>query len=271
MGPRLFCIPARDATTIAVIRRGPSAWCHVSRWDPAQGTLDLGAWLHGTVYPQRCDLSPDGRWLASFVLKAGARWSIGSTYLAVSRLPWLTALAAWETCGTWTRGLTFVDDRERLDPGEPQAGDIGQMRRRFGLAGTRAESFAVERRHGWTETADTPPRSHADAWDEQREVIMEKARPGGGRLMVRGRYAAFRDMGPAWGAPRYALDEAGHHELEGVQWADWDASGRLLVATTKGALEVRAEPFDAASAVWRYDLGPLRPQPTEPPAEASRW
>jgi hypothetical protein len=111
MGPRIFGILARDASTIAIVRRGPSGWCHVSRWEPEHGELTPGSWLRGTIYPQRCDLSPDGRWLMAFVLKGGARWSVGDTYLAVSRLPWLTALAAWSTCGTWTRGLHFVDDQ----------------------------------------------------------------------------------------------------------------------------------------------------------------
>ena len=76
MGPRLFGIPAREASIVAVIRRGPSEWSHVSRWDPSTGELTPGAWLHGTIYPQRTDLSPDGRWLVAFILKGNARWEV---------------------------------------------------------------------------------------------------------------------------------------------------------------------------------------------------
>jgi hypothetical protein len=92
-----------------VLGRGPSAWAHVGKWDVTRGRYTPGSWLRGTVYPQRCDLSPDGRWLCYFALKASARWKAGATYVAISRLPWLTALAAWGSCGTWTRGAHFVD------------------------------------------------------------------------------------------------------------------------------------------------------------------
>jgi hypothetical protein len=68
---------------------------HVSRWDLETPAYEPGAWLRGTIYPQRCDLSPDGRWFAYFALKASAEWELGPTYIVISRLPWLTALAAW--------------------------------------------------------------------------------------------------------------------------------------------------------------------------------
>jgi hypothetical protein len=51
---------------VAVLRRGPS---HVGRWDLARGTYEPGAWIRANLYPQRCDLSPDGRWLCYFTLK----------------------------------------------------------------------------------------------------------------------------------------------------------------------------------------------------------
>jgi hypothetical protein len=64
-----------------------------------------------TIYPQRCDLSPDGRWFAYFALKASAERELGPTYIAISRLPWLTALAAWGIGSTRRRGMQFVQDR----------------------------------------------------------------------------------------------------------------------------------------------------------------
>jgi hypothetical protein len=102
---------------------------------------------------------------------------------------------------------------------------------------------------------------------------MEKPRPGdpGTRLAVGGRYAAFRDMEPSWGQPRYAIADAASRRLDGVQWADWDRLGRLLVATDAGELQVRETPFTAASVTWTADLATLTPEPVEPPAEARRW
>jgi len=275
MGPRVFGIPAARAGTVAVIRRGPSGCSHLSRWEPELEIFQPGSWLHGTIYPQRCDLSPDGRWFVSFALKGNARWDVGATYLAISRLPWLTALAAGRTCGTWTRGLHFAE-RRTWEVDDPPVGDLAHVRRRYGLAITRATTFAVERRRGWFESADTPARSPDDAWDERRaqQVTMEKPRPGdpATHLTVSGRYAAFRDMEPAWGRPRYAIVEGSRSApLPGVQWADWSTTGRLLVATDAGSLQVREAPFDVASIVWACDLAALRPAPSRPPSEAVHW
>jgi hypothetical protein len=77
--PRLFGILARDAPVVAVLRRGPSSWAHIGRWDVAAATYLGGSWLRGTLYPQRCDVSPDGRFLAAMALVPRAEWAPGAT------------------------------------------------------------------------------------------------------------------------------------------------------------------------------------------------
>jgi hypothetical protein len=277
-GPRLFCIPAARAPIVAVLRRGPSAWSHVGRWDVARGVYEPGAWIRANLYPQRCDLSPDGRWLCYFTLKSAATWAAGTTYIALSRLPWLTALAAWRTCGTWTRGLHFVDRRRTWQVGSPDVGDAAACRRRFGLAGTRAATYAVERRRGWTETAASPPRDPSDPWEVRRaeHVAMEKVRPrsdGKTRLVVQGSFAAFRSGG--YGVTKtvqYSLVANGRiRPLAGVQWADWGHDGRLLIATADGRLQIADAAADAIAVAWEVDLAPLVPDPSPPPAVARRW
>jgi hypothetical protein len=82
-------------------------------------------------------------------------------------------------------------------------------------------------------------------------AVQWKARPDdpSTRLLVSGRYAAFRDSGPAWGTPRYELvDDTQRVALDDVQWADWSRAGSLLVATRSGSLEVREAPYAAAGA-----------------------
>jgi hypothetical protein len=266
--PRLFGIPARDAPVVAVLRRGPSAWAQVGRWDVGSTpSYQPGSWLRGTLYPQRCDLSPDGRYLSYFTLRPHADWAPGPTYLAVSRLPWLTALVAWGTGGTWTRGLQFVAPGTGLDLDPPDVGSLGPLATTYGLAYSAAASFAVERRSGWTETTDTPPRGEHDSYDERRaeSIVMQRASPRDGSVLtVRGGQAAFRGL-PGWfEPPLYALDD---EVLVDAQWADWTVDGRLLVATTAGELQVR----DGAEVVWREDLAGLEPDPQPPPAEAARW
>ena len=152
---------------------------HLSRWDLETPAYEPGAWLRGTIYPQRCDLSPDGRWFSYFALKGSAEWEVGPTYIVISRLPWLTALAAWGIGSTWTRGMRFVEDRAVFEVDEPDLGDLSSVRERYGLRLSGADSFAIERRRGWTETPDTSPRAPDDAWDERRgdKIVMEKPRP----------------------------------------------------------------------------------------------
>jgi len=272
---RLFGIPATRAPIVAVFRRGPSAWSHVGRWDVARGVYEPGAWIRANLYPQRCDVSPDGRWLCYFTLKMPGRWDAGSTYVALSRLPWLAALAAWGTNGTWTRGAHFVDDPRRWEVGEPDEGDAGPCRAKFGLAVTRPATFAVERRRGWTETADTPPRKERDVWDEQRGrgVTMEKPRPktnGRLRLRVRGYFAAFRDSRAK--DVVYELFDGTHvTALAEAQWADWDAAGRLLVATRDGRLQIRELGEGPPRVLSEADAGAGAPRPMAPPPEALRW
>jgi hypothetical protein len=272
-GPRLFGIPAIEAPIVAVIRRGPSDWCHVGRWDVETMAYQPGSWLRGTIYPQRCDVSPDGRWLCYFTLKAGADWSAGATYIALSRLPWVTSLAAWGTGGTWTHGLHFVSDTDVWPTETPSEGDPAPVRDRYGLAFTRAATFAVERRRGWTETPETPPRADDDVWDERRAVVMHKPSPADARsrLVVQGWYAAFRTMEPErYGESTYSLDDgSGRRVLEDVQWADWSGDGTLLVATKAGQLQWRDQ--DGQGVRWEVDLAALTPERTPPPAEARQW
>jgi hypothetical protein len=276
--PRLFGIVATGSPIVAVLRRGPSDWSQVSRWDPEAGTFLPGSWTHANIYPQRCDLSPDGQWFAYFTLRNRVTWSAGPTYIAISRLPWLSALAAWGTCGTWTLGVHFVENPRVWEVGDPAEGDIEPLRRRYrlGLELTQPRAFAVERRHGWLESPDSQPYdAELDLWDATRgaNLTMEKPRPGSGntRLTVRGAYAAFRSGAPSGAQTAYALvDGDGVRRLEGVQWADWDHAGRLLVATTDAQLQV-LDPADTGRPIWSIELAQVAPEPTEPPSEARRW
>jgi hypothetical protein len=151
--PRIYCIPATEAPVVAVFRRGPTHWSHVERWDLAKRCYEPGAWLGGRIFPRRSDLSPDGRLLCYFANKSNATWEHGEAYVALSKLPWLTALYAFGTCGTWTRGYYFTEDGGWDEP------DHVQLPIPYGLRSIRAVQFANERRRGWEEAPDSPQRN----------------------------------------------------------------------------------------------------------------
>jgi hypothetical protein len=269
--PRIYCIPASQAPVAAVLRRGPTGWSHLGRWDLAASRYEPGAWLRGRIFPRRSDLSPDGRWLCYFAHKPTAGWEHGEAYVALSKLPWLTALHAFGTCGTWTRGYCFSED------GSWDAAQHPALPIPYGLRSIPVVQFANERRRGWLEAPDSPVRQPNDAWDERRNARMQKRQAGGLRML---RVESVGHAGGEFGVEqavdglrvRYALEsERGLEPLDDLQWADWDREGRLLCATRDGRLQVRRLAADRHECVWEEDLSPLEPSPRPAPAEAGRW
>jgi hypothetical protein len=277
--PRLFGITATHADYTAIIRRGPSSWCHVGAWDTARKRYESGSWFRGKIFPQRCDLSPDGAWLSYTAFKGNNKQELGESYVAISRLPWLHALAAWSVGSAYSRGLHFVRDKTVWNVSNPQQGDLGPLRSKFGMYGTNPVQFAVERRRGWIESYDSPMRDPNDMWDERREARMQKEQPRNRDpvlLTVEGGYAAFREMGKDYyGASSvvYALSCGDEVQLlEDVQWADWSRSGELLIATSQGVLkQVVVNSLSDQQVVFEEDRVVLTPDPQEPPGLARRW
>jgi hypothetical protein len=108
---RLHVLLARDRPTALILRRGPSAWYHLIKWNTQDDTFESGAWFKGRIYERRCDLSPDGELLVYFVLKGNWKTSYKGTWTAVSRVPWLHALVLWPQGDTWGGGGRFVGNR----------------------------------------------------------------------------------------------------------------------------------------------------------------
>jgi hypothetical protein len=269
--PRIYCIPASRAPVVAVFRRGPTDWAHMGRWDLAAGRYEPGAWFRGRIFPRRSDLSPDGRFLSYFAHQPGATWEHGDAYVAVSKLPWLTALHAFGTCGTWSRGYYFA---------EHEAGDNPEERKLpipFCLRAIPVAQFATERRRGWTEAADSPPRDPADAWDERRNARIHKRQPGGDRLLC---VESLGWAGGEFGAGQavdglrvgYWLEAGGEIQLlDHLQWADWNWDGSLLVATRSGKLQVLNVDGKDMEVRFEADISSMTPQPGPAPDWAGRW
>lgn len=269
--PRIYCIPATAAPVVAVFRRGPTNWAHVGRWDPVTGRYEPGAWLAGRLFPRRSDLSPDGQYLCYFAHKPSATWEHGDAYVAISKLPWLTALHSFPTCGTWTRGYSFTTDGGIEDP-EPAALPIP-----YGLRSIPAIQFATERRRGWTEAPDSPARDPKDAWDQHRNARMRKLQPNGPRVLC---VESLGWAGGEFGAGqavdgllvRYSLEFNGDLELlDDLQWADWSGEGHLLAATRAGQLQVRRVIGGRFDIVSEVDLSCLEPNACPAPPWARGW
>lgn len=118
----------------------------VVKWNTDKDSFEDGQWFHGRIYGERCGLSPDGKLFVYFAMKYGKvdkSKGYENTYTAVSRPPYLTALAMWPEGSTWGGGGRFVDNRT--------------LRLAYGINGTRSPH------DGKTEIFMAPmPATHPD-------------------------------------------------------------------------------------------------------------
>jgi hypothetical protein len=256
-----------------VLRRGPTEWFHVARWDLARDTVEHGAWLRATIYPTRCALSPDGAFLAAFIRderRGAGEWY---RYFAVSKVPWLRSLAAWNTVNTYTTGSHFEADGTLLLAGTvistiPFHGSYpGRVVvEPTDLQWTRAALFR-ELRTGWL-IADPN-----EAWMEALpaplaaspgSLVITRTAPHGGkqRLALVSLFPGQREY--------YIIDQGAATPLLDALWAEWHPQriGTLAVTTSLGTLRLLTMSLDIT---WEYDMNPFEPDPQEAPRWAASW
>lgn len=285
--PRLYVLVARAAPVALVLRRGPTEWFHLLRWDLDAQTVESGAWFHGTIYPRRSEISGDGRLFAYFALTGRpAPWD---TYYAVSKVPWLTALAAWRMGTTYTWGCEFLDDGSLAVPFRPDdPPDHGRFEGRVVARVPRAETWvgdnafderdvANELRRGWEPLeirAGDPRLAQLPIPDRSIHLMLRRLRPGDGSTALVLAHAGHTHSEP-WieGVEIAYLVEDGSRTtpLDDVGWADWDAEGGLLVATPGGEIQIREPSGGTWSTTWSHDLNGLEPDPMEAPPWARAW
>jgi hypothetical protein len=108
---RLHVILAREAPLAVVIRRGPAKQVCTFLWNRRTDEFTLGQWLRGRIYEDRCDLSPDGRYFIYFAFDGRPHREHGPCWTAVSRTPWLKAIALYAKGSTWGGGGCFTGPR----------------------------------------------------------------------------------------------------------------------------------------------------------------
>jgi hypothetical protein len=276
---RLYVLVAAKAAVALVLRRGPSDWWYLLRWDLDSLTLTPGAWFHGNLYPRRSDISPDGRLFGYFALKSAGHSEWPGAYFAVSRVPWLEALVAWKTCGTWTWGCQFLDhgglsinacvEEKPFYGNYPHSFSIGPMSTDW-----PKRDVWNEAKRGWRfAEQDDSLLAHVPA---KPNLVMRREQPGSRRGVVLG----LIHQGVDFGKPgiegvqmEYFLQDtaADVTPLPEAVWADWDYQGRLLMATRDGALEVSECHGTRMNRVWSENLGDRTPNPQPAPTWASRW
>jgi len=216
---------------------------------------------HVYMYPDRCDLSPDGNLFVYFAGKfRDDNNGYGRTWTAVSRPPYLTALALWPIGDTWGGGGVFLDNHtlrlvgscwnfnSRHHPDHPP----GPVKVEFHTLGEPKGDVAPSCRAGW-ELARP-----AGTW---------KKTCGGLTIETPRRFRSGRDPSP------YTVYRVEGEPLAVFEatWADWDQQGRLVAAA--GGHVLAGEFRKQGGLLWRQlaAMTEEKPTPMETPTWAKRW
>lgn len=287
--PRLSLLQARDADIAVIFRRGPSKWVEVIRWDTRRDVFERGHWFHGRIYQRRCDLSPDGEHLVYFVSKFSGRTLAddGYTYAwtAVSRPPWLTALALWPKGDCWHGGGQFLSNRRLLLNHRPAVAIAHPAHRPPKSLQVDADPDASGEddplysarltRDGWrlTQTWDVHrPTDLREGFTTVTPEHRDRVHPAGRfelrmeRSLSGYRYQERFELRNAENGESIAVPE-----LASADWADWDRSGRLLFLGD-GKLSASPVNVDRLGAPTELiDFTADEPVARESPASARQW
>lgn len=239
--PRLAMLRARVPVAV-ILRRGPSKLVEVIRWDLERDHFERGHWFRGRIYEKRSDLSPDGALLVYFATKYTGRTTKDAEFTyawtAVSRAPWLTALALWPKGDAWWGGGLFTGNRSLWLNHRPEEATPHPEHTPTGLVvepnpDAHGENEPIYRR-----------RLERDGWALRQEWIRESLGPGGYRTVAPEQRVKLMPDGTRTilivmerRVDRFSYRE--RFRIEGatsepemppgpIDWLDWDAQGRLL-------------------------------------------
>jgi hypothetical protein len=238
---RIHVLLASQAPIGLILRRGPSKSVATILWNRKTDEFQLGQWLRGRIYERRSDLSPNGKHFLYFAMNG--KWNSDSrgSWTAISRAPFLKALAffpkgdCWHGGGLWTGPQQYwLNDGYGhsmvTDTTEVQRDTQWQPSKNYGgeCPGVYYQRLI---RDGWT----LKERINVGKWKDQ--VIFEKPCANGWVL----RKIAHAEVGAPPGKGCY-WDE---HELIGAfgeaiacpQWEWAELDGTRLVWAMEGRLE----------------------------------
>lgn len=254
---RLHLLIAKQAPTVVILQRKRAKLFHVAVVSGRRRQIEHGSWFRGKLYPLRCDVSFDGRYMVYLAMGSQA-----NTWNGVCQLPWLTTLTEADNMGAWFGGGYFADKKLlrtnawgqpdfyppkharapfTLEPYRSRYGgeDLGVVYERLARDGFQrlGESWGTERNLGTRKLQVA--RDGDDGWGR-------RFRRGGPTLKIR--YAGYLEHGYTFA---FWLDE---HPglLDGASWANWDVNGDLWVARP-GVVEAYA-PTDLARGVPSFSL-----------------
>jgi hypothetical protein len=312
---RLHFLLARDAPTGVLFRRGPSRWVRLIKWSVADDTFELGQWFKGRIYEKRCDLSPDGTKLIYFAQKINHRTlndpEHSYAWTAISRPPFLTAVALWRKGDCWNGGGLF-ETNSRVWLNHFPGGSAHPDHQPTGLEvvdkiDQRGEDNTVLdkrlSRDGWKLVERWQGRFHESPFARAQRDLMTKGLSFDEMLAESLRlklYELDTDSRYITDSPEvrerpspdgrfalrmrmelrgfkavydFALGAAGGEMtlIEGAEWADWDQRGRLAFVRRGKVLVAQPRGGEDWQQQELADFNAQEPEPLESPEWARHW
>jgi hypothetical protein len=221
----LSILLARKAPVAVILRRGPSQRSLLLRWDLRDDRIEAGQWLAGQIRFDQSDLSPRGDRLLYF---ATCRRGGLASWTAISRPPYLTALAFWPKHDMGGGGGLFVTQTEVAIDHKASELAFWKDTTRPGPAwlkvGSRQSMRSVSdsrwARDGWRVGGDAAMPTRTRACPAAGDIHLTLRRVGGGTSR------------PYW-EPSVDVTLVGRSiqvDLGHADWADWCPAGDLLLA-----------------------------------------
>ena len=282
---RIYFLLARKAPLALIFRRGPSKWVQLIKWNTKADSFEAGQWFHGRIYERRCDLSPDGSLLIYFAQKLEGRTlrednDYTYAWTAVSKPPYLTALALWPKGDCWHGGGLFSDAKTvvlnhqaevaKAHPDHPPKKLRVVLKERVAgeddpLFSERLERDGWRLRNEWKQENRGFPQLYRTLQPEVRQKLSpdKKFVIQLTRSIERLDYCEEFSVGLARNSAYTHIDRA--------SWVDWDQRGRLVFA--RDGKVFSAEIGDAAAISERElaDFNGSRPAAVPPPPWAKKW
>jgi len=277
-------IMARKSNTAVIFRRGPSRWTQIIKWNTKKDTFEYGHWFSGRVYERRCDLSPDGTKLIYFVSKFNRKTIQDSEYTyawtAISKPPWLTALALWPKGDCWHGGGMFESNEKVFLNHKPEQSQPHPKHQPKRLAVVPNPNAAGENeplysmrltRDGWNLVEEWKIQHKYGSGfvtDQPEERLLRHPRERHLQLLMRKMLRGYR----YWEEYEILDTKTGDQiPLIDVECANWDQRGRLVLLT-QGKLKIgRLDENNGLKQKELVDFNNQEPEEIDSPAWAKRW
>jgi hypothetical protein len=245
----------------------------------------MGQWFRGRIYERRCDLSPSGDKFIYFA----AKWRTPfRTWTAISRAPFLTALALWPKGDAWGGGGLF-DSEDTIElnhrRGEMKLADDMTLPAHISVSALGSHAGHGEddpihslrlQRDGWV--LKHPARMRAPdwnarlAWQFDEPAIWTKPH---GSYSIQSILLGIKERNGPWYVLEHRITNSNDEvvmDLGRSDWADWSQSGEILFAKDSCLYRVKiGKRSGPTMARLLINLADLEFERLPPPPRATTW